>query len=75
MKHHWNIKAGKDNCLKVKKCVFYIVKVRGLTGGTVMFVRILVTLVVLFGLFTFNGCKKTTTTTTPPPDINKPAAQ
>ena len=59
MKHHWNIKAGKDNCLKVKKCVFYIVKVRGLTGGTVMFVRILVTLVVLVGLFTFNGCKKT----------------
>ncbi len=30
-----------------------------------MFVRILVTLVVLFGLFTFSGCKKEPTTAQP----------
>jgi len=36
-----------------------------------MFVRILVTLVVLFGLFTFNGCKKTAPATS---DGNQPTA-
>ena len=38
-----------------------------------MLVRILVTLVLIFGLFTFNGCKKTTTP--PTQDQNTTAPQ
>ena len=39
-----------------------------------MLVRILITLVLIFGLFTFNGCKKSTTTP-PVPEPNKTATQ